>query len=69
MNTMLRKKSNNNSQNNILVQFNNFAENIKRSGKDPQAILDELVNNGKVSKEDVDKATSLAKQFSWLIKQ
>lgn len=69
MNTMLKRKQSNNSTNNIFVQFNDFAENFRRSGRDPQAVLDELVNSGKVSKEDVEKATNLANQFSWLIKK
>lgn len=69
MNTMLRKRTgNNNSQNNILVQFNTFAENIKRSGKDPQAILNELISSGQVTQEQVDNAKKMAKQFEWLIK-
>lgn len=69
MNTMLRKRTgNNNSQNNILVQFNTFAENIKRSGKDPQAILNELVNSGQVTQEQLENAKKMAKQFEWLIK-
>lgn len=64
MNTMLRKRlSNSNPQSNIFVQFNNFAENIRRSGKDPKVILDELIRSGKVTQEQVDKATALAKSF------
>lgn len=57
-----------NMSGNIVQQFSNFADNFRKSGKDPQAFLDELVNSGKVTQEQVNKATEMAKQFSWLIR-
>lgn len=50
MNTMLVKNSVTKSQ------FLKFADEIKRSGKNPETILNDLISSGKVSKEQVEEA-------------
>lgn len=56
MNTMIR----NSSQNNFMKNFGIFAENIKKSGKNPQSMIDELISSGKITKEQYEQAKKLA---------
>lgn len=51
---------------NILQQFNQFKSQLESTGKSPEVILNDLINSGKITKEQLDKATSLAKMYSWL---
>lgn len=62
-NTMLNGMNANDS---LKSKFNEFKRNIERSGKDPKAILNELISSGKVSKEQIEKAKALADKFGRL---
>ena len=59
MNTMFQ----NNQNSNLLQQISNFADNLKNSGQNPQVLLDQLVKSGKVSQEQLNRATMMAKMF------
>lgn len=59
MNTMFQ----NNQNSNLLQQISSFADNLKKSGQNPQVLLDQLVKSGKVSQEQLDRATMMAKMF------
>lgn len=59
MNTMFQ----NNQNSNLLQQISNFADNLKKSGQNPQVLLDQLVKSGKVSQEQLNRATMMAKMF------
>lgn len=48
---------------NILNNFNQFRNQIIASGKNPQAILNDLISSGKVTQEQVNKATEIAKSL------
>lgn len=50
----------------MLQQFNQFRQSL--NGQDPNAILNNLISSGKVTQAQVQQATELAKQFSFLIK-
>lgn len=63
MNTML------NSNTNLRNNFLQFAREIRQSGKNPEAMLNELISSGKVSKEDVEKAKQKASSFLPIIKE
>lgn len=53
---------------NILNNFNQFRNQIIASGKNPQAILNDLISSGKVTQEQVNKATEIAKSLMNVIK-
>ena len=59
MNTMFQ----NNQNSNLLQQISNFADNLKKRGQNPQVLLDQLVKSGKVSQEQLNRATMMAKMF------
>lgn len=65
MNTMFK-----NSQNSIslLSQFNKFVSDFKKSGQNPEVVLNQLVSSGKVSQEQLDRAKMLASLFSGQLK-
>ena len=50
------------------AQFRQFSENIRKSGKNPKDILNELVSSGKVSREQLEKATAMARMFAGKLK-
>ena len=52
----------------IISQFMNFKKQIEASGKDPQALLNELLASGKVSPTMLNKAKTLAAVFANKIK-
>lgn len=52
----------------ILSQFLNFKKDIENSGKDPNAILNELLTSGKVSPQQLNKAKTMATLFANKIK-
>ena len=58
----MAKKGNNN----ILQRFNDFRNQMR--GKDPQAVLNNLISSGQVSTEQVEKAVSQAKQLQNILK-
>lgn len=57
MNTMLKGNGN------LLSQIRQFAKDLERSGKDPQALLDELLKSGKYTNEQVEQAKKMAQMF------
>ena len=48
----------------MLSQFLNFKKQIENSGKDPQAILNEVLASGKVPPAMLNKAKTLATVFA-----
>lgn len=60
--------SNGNSQENIISKLMNFSKEIKASGKDPEALLDEVMKSGKYTEEQIRNATKKAEQFSSLLR-
>ena len=52
----------------IMSQFMSFKKQIEGSGKDPQAILNELLASGKVPPAMLNKAKTLAQVFANKIK-
>ena len=52
----------------MLSQFMQFKKQIEASGKDPQAMLNELLASGKVSPTMLNKAKTLATVFANKIK-
>lgn len=65
MNTMFRNSQNSTS---LMSQFNKFVSDFKKSGQDPNAVLNQLLNSGKVSKEQFERAKMLAGLFSGQLK-
>lgn len=57
-----------NSQENIISKLINFSNEIKVSGKDPKALLDEAMKSGKYTEEQIKNATKKAEQFSSLLR-
>lgn len=45
---------------NMISQFNNFKQQLLNTGRDPQQILNELIQSGKVTREQVDRARQMA---------
>jgi len=64
MNTMLKGFGGNNGSGNILSQIRQFADNLKKSGKDPNQLLNELMASGKYTQEQIEQAKRLAQMFS-----
>ena len=48
----------------IMSQFMSFKKQIEASGKDPQAMLNEMLASGKVSPTMLNKAKTLAAVFA-----
>lgn len=48
----------------IMSQFASFKKQIEASGKDPQAMLNEMLASGKVSPTMLNKAKTLAAVFA-----
>lgn len=51
---------------NLLRQFAEFKKSIQ--GRDPNAMLQELLNSGRFTQEDVEKARELATTFQSLLR-
>ena len=66
-NTMF-KNNEGKSGGNIMQRFKAFAKDINSSGRNPEDILKELVDSGKVSKQQLDNAVKMAKQYEPLLK-
>jgi malonyl CoA-acyl carrier protein transacylase len=60
-NTMLTRSSFGNKG--LISQIKQFASNLRRSGQNPEEILNELVRSGKVTKEQLENAKNLANLF------
>lgn len=56
----------NGNNNDLLRQFAEFKKSIQ--GKDPNAMLQQLLNSGRFSQEDVEKARKLATTFQSLLR-
>lgn len=65
MNTMLKNSQNSTS---LKDQFNRFCADFKKSGQDPNVLLNQLVSSGRVSKEQVDMAVKMSRLFAGLLK-
>lgn len=50
----------------LISQFNQFKQFMQ--GKDPQAMLNSLIQSGQVSKARVDQATQMANMFRDLLR-
>lgn len=50
----------------MLQQFQQFKKTMQ--GKDPQAVLNQMVQSGQVTEEQVKQATQMAKQFAQFLK-
>ena len=57
-----------NGSGDIMSQFMSFKKQIEASGKDPQALLNEVLASGKVSPTMLNKAKTLATVFANKIK-
>ena len=53
-----------NPRTNMMQQFQQFMSQMQ--GRDPKAMLDELVSSGRVSQEQLDQAQRQAKQMASL---
>jgi hypothetical protein len=47
----------------LIGQIRQFVSNLQRSGQDPEALLNEMVNSGKVSQQQLENAKNLANLF------
>lgn len=45
---------------NLISRISNFSKEIQKSGKSPEQIYNEMINSGKYSKEQIDKAKKWA---------
>lgn len=55
----------NSSQNNIFTQFQEFRKNFKG---DPKQQVQKLLNSGKISQDQYNRAVQMANQFSQFFK-
>ncbi len=65
MNTMFKNNPNSTS---LISQFNKFVSDFKKSGQNPEVVLNQLISSGKVSQEQLDRAKMLASLFSGQLK-
>lgn len=65
-NSMLRNRMQTSNDGNSSLEQNirKFAENLKKMNKDPNQLLDELINSGKYTSEQIEKAKILAGIFA-----
>lgn len=61
MNTMFQNLQNGM---NLINQIQRFAQNIKTSGQNPEAILNQLIQSGKVNQQQLNQARALAEMFA-----
>lgn len=62
-NTMFSSRTNELKEN-----FSKFVQNVKKSGKNPQQLLDEAMKSGKYSQADLNKAKMMAEVFAKILK-
>ena len=60
MNPLYNEMGNNNVPNNFMSRFNQFRQNFKGN---PQEQVQQMLNSGKVSQADYNRAVQLAQQF------
>lgn len=65
MNTMLKNSQNSTS---LKEQFFKFCSDFKKSGQDPNALLNQMIASGRVTKEQVDNAIKMSRIFAGLLK-
>ena len=51
---------------NLLQKFQQFRQMMQ--GRDPQATLNALISSGRVSKDDVQRATQMAQEYASMLK-
>ena len=56
----------NNNQRNMLQQFMDFKRSMQV--QNPQAVLNQLMNSGKYTQQDLERAKAMAEQFKNLLK-
>lgn len=56
----------NNNQRNMLQQFMDFKRSMQ--GQNPQAVLNQLMNSGNYTQQDLERAKAMAEQFKNLLK-
>lgn len=61
MNMMANKMMGNNPQMQRLAEFKKFMNSMQ--GKDPQALIQEMLNNGKINQNQLEQAKQMANQF------
>lgn len=45
---------------NMISKFNDFRQQIQQTGKDPAKILEELIQSGRVTRDQVERAKQMA---------
>lgn len=65
MNPLYNEMGNNNVQNNFMSRFNQFRQNFKGN---PQEQVQQMLNSGKVSQADYNRAVQLANQLQQMMK-
>lgn len=48
----------------LAQQFNQFKQELEKSKQDPKVLLDQLLNSGRISQQQLDQARSLAELFN-----
>ena len=66
INNQTQQNQQQNQQSNWLVEFNKFKN--KMAGKDPNQILNELIQSGKVNQEQLNQAMDFARTMSQFLK-
>lgn len=61
MNPLINNQNNTNNRN-IFQEFANFKKQME--GKNPEEVLNQLIQSGQVSKEQMESAVNTAKQLS-----
>ena len=61
------KQSNLSNNNNMLNQFMNFKNNLNGDDNKAAEKIAQMLNSGQISKNDVNNAVQMAKQFRGLI--
>ena len=54
----------NGQQNNMLAQFQQFKQSFKG---DPNQTINQMLQSGKVTQEQVNRATQIANQMKWML--
>lgn len=65
MSNPLYNMMNNQNNNNLVAQFQKFRNTFKG---DPKQMVQNMLNNGQVSQDQVNKAMQMAQQFKGLMK-
>lgn len=65
MNPLYNEMGNNNVPNNFMSRFNQFRQNFKGN---PQEQVQQMLNSGKVSQEQYNRAVQMAQQFQRMFK-